>query len=143
MINNLLILNLKKGATPAQIKYAYRKLVKKWHPDLFYHDLQLREIAEARLKQINKAYAQLRANNFSEILTAQPQDFSPRQRTKPSQYPHILKEAISLLHSLLYHNKNVLRVCVNILLLMCVVSISFLSIILFCLFITIICTVIL
>ncbi|MGA1823084.1 MAG: J domain-containing protein [bacterium] len=137
MNNNLLILNLKKGATPEQIKYAYRKLVKIWHPDLFYQKYQLREIAEVRLKQINSAYAQLKANNFSECLNQQSAARPSRQRTNPSKRSHFLERGIVLLHALLYKNKNVFPVVVNAMLLVCILSISVLNIVLMGLFVMI------
>jgi len=49
------ILGLKKGATPAEIKKAYRKLAVKYHPDKNPGDKK----AEDRFKEINEAYAVL------------------------------------------------------------------------------------
>ncbi|WP_169746932.1 DnaJ domain-containing protein [Edaphobacter aggregans] len=50
------VLGLRPGASPAEIKEAYRDLVKVWHPDRFGNDARLREKAEDKLKQINDAY---------------------------------------------------------------------------------------
>ena len=49
------ILGLKKGATPEEIKKAYRKLAVKYHPDKNPGDKK----AEDRFKEINEAYAVL------------------------------------------------------------------------------------
>ena len=49
------ILGLKKGATPAEIKKAYRKLAVKYHPDKNPGNKE----AEDRFKEINEAYAVL------------------------------------------------------------------------------------
>lgn len=49
------ILGLKKGATPAEIKKAFRKLAVKYHPDKNAGDKK----AEDRFKEINEAYAVL------------------------------------------------------------------------------------
>ena len=49
------ILGLKKGATPDEIKKAFRKLAVKYHPDKNAGDKK----AEDRFKQINEAYAVL------------------------------------------------------------------------------------
>ena len=50
------VLALKAGATPVEIKEAYRDMVKVWHPDRFGSDGRLRQKAEDKLKQINDAY---------------------------------------------------------------------------------------
>ena len=46
------VLALKPGATPAEIKEAYRDLVKVWHPDRFANDLRLRQKAKFQLKVV-------------------------------------------------------------------------------------------
>lgn len=61
-----LTLGLKGGASPDEIKQAYRDLVKVWHPDRFGHDERLRLIAQEKLKEINGAYEFLKANAFQE-----------------------------------------------------------------------------
>jgi hypothetical protein len=43
-------------ASTAEVKEAYRSLVKVWHPDRFGDDAKLRLKAEEKLKQINLAY---------------------------------------------------------------------------------------
>jgi hypothetical protein len=50
------ILALRPGATAVEIKEAYRDMVKVWHPDRFGSDPRLRQKAEEKLQQINKAY---------------------------------------------------------------------------------------
>lgn len=47
------ILNLSKNATQTEIKHSYKKLVKKYHPDLYLGD---KNFAEQKIKQINEAY---------------------------------------------------------------------------------------
>ena len=46
------VLGLSKGASDEEIKKAYRKLVKKYHPDLNPGDKE----AEAAMKEVNAAY---------------------------------------------------------------------------------------
>ncbi len=53
-------LGLQSGDSPEKIKQAYRTLVRQWHPDKFTHDRRLQQTAEAKLKNINEAYAVLR-----------------------------------------------------------------------------------
>ncbi|MBW4631491.1 MAG: DnaJ domain-containing protein [Iphinoe sp. HA4291-MV1] len=54
------ILGLKPGASPTEVKQAYRKLVKIWHPDRFSHPQKIQE-AEEKIKQINEAYNKLKS----------------------------------------------------------------------------------
>jgi hypothetical protein len=56
------VLALRPGATPVEIKQAYRDMVKVWHPDRFGSDPRLRQKAEDKLKQINKAYQMLQTD---------------------------------------------------------------------------------
>jgi len=55
------VLELKNGASLEDIKQAYKDLVMVWHPDRFPGNARLRQKAQDKLKQINKAYEQLRA----------------------------------------------------------------------------------
>ena len=47
------VLGINKGASDDEIKKAYRKLAKKYHPDLNPDDKK----AEANFKEVNEAYA--------------------------------------------------------------------------------------
>ena len=49
------ILGLERGAANREIKKAYRKLVRKWHPDLNPNDPTCR----ARIQEVNEAYEML------------------------------------------------------------------------------------
>ncbi|MFN6566691.1 molecular chaperone DnaJ [Nostoc minutum NIES-26] len=62
------ILGLTPGASPAQVKQAYRKLVKIWHPDRFFDQEQKQE-AEEKIKTINAAYNKLRSESPPENPT--------------------------------------------------------------------------
>jgi hypothetical protein len=53
-----------ENATPAEIKAAYRDLVKVWHPDRFGEDTGLRLRAEERLQRINEAYRRLETGDL-------------------------------------------------------------------------------
>lgn len=50
------VLGVRPGASALEIKTAYRKLVKQWHPDRFTHDPRSQRVAEEKLKEINEAY---------------------------------------------------------------------------------------
>lgn len=67
------VLALRPGATPVEIKEAYRDMVKVWHPDRFGSDPRLRQKAEEKLKQINKAYQVLESGSGTgETYAAEP-----------------------------------------------------------------------
>ena len=54
------ILELQKNASVDEIKQAYRKLAKKYHPDLYTHASEAeKKKAEAKIKEINQAYSVL------------------------------------------------------------------------------------
>lgn len=68
------ILGISKGATPAQVKEAYRKLARKLHPDLNPNDKE----AKARFQEVNEA---------NEVLS------DPEKRKKYDQYGKDWKHA--------------------------------------------------
>jgi hypothetical protein len=82
------------NATEAEIRRAYRVLVKVWHPDRFQGDQKLNEAAETKLKDINSAFEFLTsttwergsgqpfAQPFKETASAQP---SPERRPASEQ----------------------------------------------------------
>jgi hypothetical protein len=55
-------LGLKPGASPEEIKQAYRDLSKVWHPDRFSNDPRLKEKAQEKLKEINEAHKKLKSS---------------------------------------------------------------------------------
>jgi len=55
------VLGIKPGATQDEIKSAYRKLIKQYHPDKFI-DNPLKNLAEDKMIEINEAYDTLTKN---------------------------------------------------------------------------------
>lgn len=53
------ILGLQPDASFKEVKQAYKQLVKRCHPDLFFHNPQLRQKAQEVLTKINQAYNEL------------------------------------------------------------------------------------
>lgn len=55
------VLGIKEGASEAEIKAAYKEMVKKYHPDR-HHNNPLSDLAEEKLQEINEAYDVLMSN---------------------------------------------------------------------------------
>ena len=53
------VLGIKPGASQEEIKSAYRKLVKQYHPDQYVNN-PLKDLAEEKLAEVNKAYDMLK-----------------------------------------------------------------------------------
>ncbi|MEH2075573.1 MAG: J domain-containing protein [Nostoc sp.] len=78
------ILGLEPGASQAQVKRTYRKLVKIWHPDRFFDQKQKQE-AEEKIKLINAAYNKLKSESPSEPpISENPSSSSPKKSPKIS-----------------------------------------------------------
>ena len=56
------ILDIPETATDEEVKSAYRKLAKKYHPDK-YVDSPLKDVADEKMKEINEAYEILSDEN--------------------------------------------------------------------------------
>ncbi|GAB1543796.1 hypothetical protein NUACC21_64720 [Scytonema sp. NUACC21] len=76
------VLGLKPGASQAEVKQAYRKLVKIWHPDRFV-SLQQKQEAEDKLKLINEAYNTLKS--YQPIYQEQPYQTNQPHQTKQAK----------------------------------------------------------
>jgi len=73
------VLGLKPGATQAEIKNAYRKLAKVWHPDRFPNDPELQKKGAEQFRKINEAFEKLKAFRPS---SADPAAYSKQQETR-------------------------------------------------------------
>lgn len=63
MRNPYEVLEIKEGASEEEIKQAYRKLARKYHPDQ-YGDNPLKELAEDKMRELNEAYEHLTKNSY-------------------------------------------------------------------------------
>ena len=71
MNNPYKVLGVSEGASQEEIRAAYLKLVKKYHPDK-YTDTDLKELANEKLVEINEAYEALTKKNGSTHLAPGP-----------------------------------------------------------------------
>lgn len=76
ILDALRILGLQPGASPAEVKAAYRKLAKEYHPDKVASlGEELRDLASKKMKEINAAYKRLETSYDGEAQPhAQPQE---------------------------------------------------------------------
>ena len=90
------LLEVEPGASPEEVKRAYRELVKIWHPDRFSHDPNLQWRATEKLKLINLAYEQISKAGFrvplmpaedSASRSAEPQARPAGRRGSPESKP--------------------------------------------------------
>ena len=61
------ILELEPGASPDDMKRAYKDLVNVWHPDRFAGNPRLMRRAERKLKEINAAYETLTRDGMKTV----------------------------------------------------------------------------
>jgi tetratricopeptide (TPR) repeat protein len=78
------ILGLETTATPAEVKQAYRRLAKQWHPDRFVNRPQMLAKAQQEIIKINQAYTILK-DCKPEIKTVS--NFNNDRVVKTSQNP--------------------------------------------------------
>ena len=76
------VLGLKPGATPEQVKHAYRDLIKTWHPDRLPNDERLRSQAHTKSAELNAAYGCVQ-----EHLRNPAADPKPGHQASPSAPP--------------------------------------------------------
>ena len=55
------ILELDRGASPDEVKQAYKDIVNVWHPDRFSNNPRLKQKAGEKLKEVNVAYETLKS----------------------------------------------------------------------------------
>lgn len=81
MINYYNIMQLPKTASALEIKKAFKKLAKKYHPDINPNN----KTAEEKFKEINKAYAVLGNPDKRKKYDEELEQFHGTKKTKPTQ----------------------------------------------------------
>ncbi len=76
------VLGVKPGATEAEIKKAYRTLVKQYHPDN-YKDHPLEGLAKEKMQEVNEAYDALTSGNANAQGGPQAQNPYGQQAQNP------------------------------------------------------------
>lgn len=56
------ILGLNSNASLKEVKQAYRALLKKWHPDLFYENPEQQQKAQEIIQKMNEIYKEICTN---------------------------------------------------------------------------------
>ncbi|MBR5912812.1 MAG: DnaJ domain-containing protein [Selenomonadaceae bacterium] len=83
------ILGVNRDATLQEIKKAYKKLAKKWHPDLNRDNLK---VAEEKMKEINVAYSTLSDEvariDYNKKLDGESKKTSSQSRTSAKTETH-------------------------------------------------------
>ena len=80
-----LILEISPGASPLVTKQAYRKLAKIWHPDRYLNHPIQKAKAEEKIKQINRAYAIIKAHQLQDGATASNVADNSTSRPSPTK----------------------------------------------------------
>ena len=75
-------LGVSYDATDDEIKTAYRELVKKYHPDNYANDAELKDIAEEKMKTVNAAYDEIQKLRRSGSGSGKSENDGERQSTR-------------------------------------------------------------
>lgn len=90
MKNPYEVLEIKEGASQEEIKIAYKKLVKKYHPDQYANN-PLSDLAQEKIKEINVAYDYLTKNASGSHSTSYNSN-KQSHRQSNSQYNNTTNE---------------------------------------------------
>jgi curved DNA-binding protein CbpA len=72
------LLELDPGASPDEVKQAYKDIVNVWHPDRFSGNLRLKEKAEEKIKEVNAAYDTVKSFLSSKQTQERDKQENPR-----------------------------------------------------------------
>ncbi|MEL7407687.1 MAG: DnaJ domain-containing protein [Cyanobacteria bacterium J06558_2] len=77
------VLGVSRTASLKTIKTAYRELAQLWHPDRYIDDPELKARAEEEIKEINQAYAEIKAYLASKLNTGERTESSTSSAQRP------------------------------------------------------------
>jgi len=90
----LRLLELERPLALVQVHRAYRRMVKRWHPDQFAHQPAIHALAEERLKSINLAYTMVKDHINDQTITGiRPGDFQGSSRPTSTFAPKPMAQA--------------------------------------------------
>lgn len=78
------VLQIEPNSDWQTVKSAYRKLVREWHPDLQHNQ---KEAAEAKIRQINRAYTLLRKHYQFSLTRTEHGFFDDKHSTRSKDHP--------------------------------------------------------
>jgi curved DNA-binding protein CbpA len=87
------ILELDPGASLDEVKQAYKDIVSVWHPDRFSSNPRLRQKAEEKLKEANRAYEMVRSFLSSKKDVQHGRKKAPRTKARARDKTEVAVEA--------------------------------------------------
>lgn len=78
------VLGINKGASQDEVKAAYRKLIKQYHPDQYVNN-PLADLAQEKLKEINAAYDAITRGEASSYTSGRSQSSQSGQNNQQNQ----------------------------------------------------------
>lgn len=82
------VLGVRQGASEAEIKAAYKELVKKYHPDK-YQNNPLADLAEEKLQEVNEAYDMLMKNRNYNQNSGYGNSYGQSRRTSTAEFNQV------------------------------------------------------
>jgi curved DNA-binding protein CbpA len=104
------LLEIEPGASPEEVRRAYREMMAVWHPDRFAGNPRLRQRAEEKVKAINAAYEQIRSGGSSKSPSAgEPSGRNQRPENTPDSVEIVVEAGTTLVLTAGYHLYRHLR----------------------------------
>ncbi|PSN20216.1 hypothetical protein C7271_03255 [filamentous cyanobacterium CCP5] len=96
------LFGLQPGASMEELKRAYKRLAKQWHPDRFLHEPDRLKLADEKIKAINTAYEFLKRHHGNPVTSSASMGCSTFVKTRKAKPEVFFKRAEKLARSKLY-----------------------------------------